>query len=275
MNDVKILEMYRFLTKCYQAKNDGDKATFYFEKFEQLNEQITKNSLVNNRKMEYEFTQSNVRQQLKVNQLREKQKRIQLERLLESERYKAIIMWMILSISVIGVIIVIYWISKRHKIEKVLAAKNLENKNLQLKHKQEILTQLALETSRKKALSKELISQVKKLNSPHSEKSQSLIQYIRTELGISPASVNLDHEVHHLTDSFFQKLDETFPNLTKKERELCVMIKLNLSNKEIAVIRGISPSSVKVTKNRLKKKLGIDKDESLTATISLIKDLHE
>ena len=62
---------------------------------------------------------------------------------------------------------------------------------------------------------------------------------------------------------FFPRLNELSEGLlSKNERRLCCLIKLNLSNKEIAEYVFVSPESVKKAKNRLFKKLKLNESES-------------
>ena len=67
---------------------------------------------------------------------------------------------------------------------------------------------------------------------------------------------------------FFQRLDAlTIDHLSKNERRLCCLIKLNLSNKEIAEYVFVSPESVKKAKNRLFKKFDLSNSESMISDI--------
>ena len=54
-----------------------------------------------------------------------------------------------------------------------------------------------------------------------------------------------------------------FPKLTRGDRKLCALLKLNLSSKEIARLMGISVESVHTTRYRLRKKLGLEKGDDL------------
>ena len=59
------------------------------------------------------------------------------------------------------------------------------------------------------------------------------------------------------------RLRSAFSSLTDAEERLFLLIKLNLTTKEIASILGIAPSSVKKTRNRLRKRLEIEEDTHL------------
>lgn len=59
---------------------------------------------------------------------------------------------------------------------------------------------------------------------------------------------------------FNASLTEKYPNLTKNDMEFCSLLKLNLSNKEIASLLQISHESVITKKYRIKKKMNIQDD---------------
>jgi hypothetical protein len=64
--------------------------------------------------------------------------------------------------------------------------------------------------------------------------------------------------------SFYRNLEEHYPDLTLKEKRLCAFLKLGLSSKEISAITFVEVRSVESARNRLRKKLGISPEDSLT-----------
>jgi AraC family chitin signaling transcriptional activator len=64
--------------------------------------------------------------------------------------------------------------------------------------------------------------------------------------------------------NFFNKVKNIHPNLTPTDLKLCAYLRLNLSSKEIAPLLNISPKSVEVKRYRLRKKMELDHDASLT-----------
>ena len=71
--------------------------------------------------------------------------------------------------------------------------------------------------------------------------------------------LNVD-QVHR---QFSKKLHDTHPQLSRNDIRLCCLIKISLTNKEIASIQNISLSGVEKSKYRLKKKLKLSKEEDL------------
>ena len=66
---------------------------------------------------------------------------------------------------------------------------------------------------------------------------------------------------------FIPALRKSIPGITRKETELCILIVLNQSTKEIARRMEILPASVNMNRHRLRRKLKISTAESLREVI--------
>lgn len=62
---------------------------------------------------------------------------------------------------------------------------------------------------------------------------------------------------------YLARLRNLNPNISEAEERLALFIKLNLTRKEAAAILGISADSVKKTRQRLRKRLGLNEEEEL------------
>jgi hypothetical protein len=62
---------------------------------------------------------------------------------------------------------------------------------------------------------------------------------------------------------FFTHLKQEFPSLSSNDMKVAALTRLNLSIKEMTVIMGISPESVKTARYRLRKKMQIDPEVAL------------
>jgi len=69
---------------------------------------------------------------------------------------------------------------------------------------------------------------------------------------------------------FYRKLMQKYPDLTPNEIKICAFLKLNMSSKEISAITFQSVKSLEVARHRLRKKMGIDRDDNL---VSVLQDL--
>lgn len=92
---------------------------------------------------------------------------------------------------------------------------------------------------------------------------KSVIALIRQKMSFAREKENFYGEVEQVHKDFKMKLEASFPDLTDQEKKLASLIRLNLSNKEIATLLSISPKSVEVSRYRLKRRLGLEKDDNL------------
>ena len=64
-------------------------------------------------------------------------------------------------------------------------------------------------------------------------------------------------------EEFVNRLTQKYPALTSKDIKLSIYLRMNLSSKEIAPLMNISFRGVELHRYRLRKKLGINQEESL------------
>lgn len=86
-----------------------------------------------------------------------------------------------------------------------------------------------------------------------------LQQQIITENKLS----SLQDKISEVNKNFDQNISNKYPSLTKTEREICSLLRLNLSIKEIASIRNSTTDSVKAIRYRIRKKMEIPKSQEL------------
>lgn len=72
------------------------------------------------------------------------------------------------------------------------------------------------------------------------------------------------NKVHPL---FFEKMHGIYPDISQHELRLAAYIRLNLSIKQIAQMLNVTPESIKTSRYRLRKKMGLSKEESLDNVI--------
>lgn len=75
---------------------------------------------------------------------------------------------------------------------------------------------------------------------------------------------SFEHNLMQSNEDFVSKLSKNFPVLTSKDIKLCIYLKMNLSSKEIAPLMNISFRGVELHRYRLRKKLGLNQEESLS-----------
>ena len=65
-------------------------------------------------------------------------------------------------------------------------------------------------------------------------------------------------------DDFLKRLGEQYPQLTVSDKKMCAYLKMDLSSKEIAPLLNLTVRSVEMTRYRLRKKLGLSRENNLT-----------
>jgi len=159
------------------------------------------------------------------------------------------------------------------KSQEQLALKELETSQKLMQLKNEKL-ELDID-SKNRELAVSTMSLIKKnefLNSIKSElKEKDNKQDIKKVIKIIDKNLNntddwkLFEEAFNNADKDFLKLvKEKHPALTPNDLRLCAYLRLNLSSKEIAPLLNISPRSVEVKRYRLRKKMDLPHESSLT-----------
>ena len=178
-----------------------------------------------------------------------------------------------------GLIIIIIVLTLRNKElkEKKLEFKNkllleentLKQKNLELKtvlldsYKNEIIQIASRETKLQNALKK----LEKTINKDEFERISDTIQMADSPM--ESKQIILDKIVSY-DATFVKALLKKHPDLTKAEIEFCLLIRLNLTTKEIAEILHITHKGVFMKKYRLLKKIQLDEDTNLVNYLLMV-----
>lgn len=145
------------------------------------------------------------------------------------------------------------------KNEIKLKSKQLANTAMALVKKNEVLL----------VLKKELLLHKSSFENQYSFKK--LIKQINNSIEHEDEWEIFEYNFNQVHDEFFNQLKMKFENLTHKDLKICAYVKMNLTTKEIAPLMNISIRGVETHRYRLKRKLNLTKDESLT---SFLQKLH-
>ncbi|WP_459210654.1 tetratricopeptide repeat protein [Aquimarina rhabdastrellae] len=151
------------------------------------------------------------------------------------------------------------------KLAKEKAQKDLLDQKI--KAQKEDTKRLIADNSMRLSFKQELLNKLKNDILPLvPDDTKQAILSLSSELHMQISTENklsgLHDKVDEVNAEFDTKLRTLYPNLTKTEREVCALLRLNLSIKEIMTIRNVSVDSVKSTRYRIRKKLGLtSKDE--------------
>lgn len=163
---------------------------------------------------------------------------------------------------------------KLQLIEGKLVKQKLENEHLRRKeledkllHKTKDLTDFGVELARKKESTNNTYQKLLKLkNTIQAESAElnDLIIYVKSLTKIDNELKVFHQNVDKVNHEFISSLKKSYPVLTDNELHLASLLRLKLSTKEIASIKNITPDSVKVLRYRLRKKLNLPKNSSLS-----------
>ena len=165
---------------------------------------------------------------------------------------------------------------RKRLLEVQLEENRLEEKklNLALENKKKDLVDLSLSISVRQEMVREMLERLRGIQALSDEDRtaslRSLVRDLHQQLSDGEDTDLIHQNVEQVNSAFFQRLESRFPDLTKTEKTLCSLLRLGLSNKEIARVRKVSPGAVKVGKNRLRKKLGLASGADLGSFLSEI-----
>jgi tetratricopeptide (TPR) repeat protein len=96
---------------------------------------------------------------------------------------------------------------------------------------------------------------------------QQLIQHINQSFNHDQYWNEFRETFEQLHQPFFDNLKKHSEELTSNDLRMLSLIKLNMASKDMATLLGISQDSLRVSRYRLKKKLNLGQDESLTGFV--------
>jgi DNA-binding CsgD family transcriptional regulator len=159
--------------------------------------------------------------------------------------------------------------------EKQLQLMVLEKKRLQedIQYKTMDLTNFGIEITKNREFLQSTYNKLENLKSSKKDDSldfREVLKSLKSRLIINKDLNYFNGNVEKINHAFISKLKKTYPSLTSNEIHLASLLRLNLNTKEIAIIKNISPNSVKVLRYRLRKKLDMNKSNNLSEFLNNI-----
>eukprot|EP01133_Synstelium_polycarpum_P014620 gene14620-17293_t len=168
-----------------------------------------------------------------------------------------------------------------YEAQKILMQVELRNKQLeednlkqQLELKTKELTSHTLNLIQNNQLLEELREKLQKLvkedKRDQKKQLQQMVQQITQSFNNDQhwkEFANIFEQVHQ---SFYDNLKKYSEELTANDRRLLALLKMNLASRDIALLLGISPDSLRIARYRLRKKLNIPTGENLSSFIQTI-----
>ncbi len=249
--------LYPLLSKLYSAKGDYTKSQAYVDSLLWAKDSIEK--------------KFNAMQLARAVQKAESEKRHQQLAKLEQEKASKTLQRNILIGSLLiltGIAFYIYrLIQRRHKQEQLVKNLQLEKKETELSMAQQQLKDFTVHFHEKAQLLEQLEAQ---LQSKGTEEAELLEQLRQTTLLTDEQWVNFRQVFDKVHGGYLLRLKEKLPDLTPAEIRYMALAKLRFNNKEMAAALGISQQTVRVTAHRLRKKLNLPEEGSLSELVESI-----
>ncbi|MCH5242916.1 MAG: hypothetical protein J1F67_10960 [Muribaculaceae bacterium] len=155
---------------------------------------------------------------------------------------------------------------EREQIEKELKHKSQEYANvmMSLGHKNDTLQTVKRELQN-------ILAMVPRGHTEARKAISTLQDKVVVDINSDEVLKRVEAEFDIVHDNFIKKLRERYPNLSNNEIMLCAYLKMNLSTKEIAPLLNISQRGVETLRYRLRKKLNLEREDSLSSFISNLK----
>lgn len=171
---------------------------------------------------------------------------------------------LLISIGIVFLTFVVVFIIT-HKANK--AKQKLTHETAEMRNRE--LTNLALYVKQRSLFIDVVRSDLKSIRDSRNETNRTkLISDLFIKVGqyggVDNGDDQLKKSIELSSRDFSQRLKDKYPDLTDYESRLAQLLRMNLSSKEIAVLLDITPHSVNISRYRLRKKLKLNRDDSLT-----------
>ena len=255
------------LSQAYKGLGNFKESLAYHERFTQLKDTLfnaERTQEITRAEMNYAFEKKQLADSINFHKQQTAQQ-VAHERQLNKQNTKFYIL-LLVSLGVIGFLTFLYY-----KYRQNLKLKKVENQllNTELAFKKKDLTTMAVNISNNQEWAESLGERLQSLKAATGRKRQKelelLEEEIKNKIWVNKDSDDFYQKVDELSSAFYTRLNNQFEGLTKTDVRLCSFIKLKLNTKQIATLQNINPSSVKMSRNRLRKKLNLTPEDDLSA----------
>ncbi len=147
------------------------------------------------------------------------------------------------------------------KSEQIILQQQLQNQKLELNS---LLTNLSIKQQTETGFLEKIKELKRKKNISPEQIIQELQLSINNLIEIDRKFINENVAHFELNPEFSTRILEKHPELTELEIRYCNYFITGLSSKEIGLLHNLSDVSVRVLKNKIKNKLGLGKDDSMS-----------
>lgn len=163
--------------------------------------------------------------------------------------------------------------TRSYKLKKQLLRLELEEANAELERNQKEMTSATLklvQTAERDVRSIKMLENIEKNTNPEVQNEIKSLIFDYKSQAYNSNWEEFEIQFQKVHTSFYKNLNANYPTLTLNERKLCVFLKLNMTNKQIAQITFQSEDALKKARHRLRKKLAIEQEANLVSFIQNI-----
>ena len=259
-----LLLAFEMLMNFYDGEKEYDSAYFYSKKIYGLTDSIY------NESRDKRF--DNLKVQLETLEKENEINVLKFERFENKVRNR---IFTIVAVSLLLTLVISFWayrVTQRRKHLKLEERKKQLEKELEISQKK--LSNHTLSMIQKNNVFEDIETELKGIRARCTGNIDPGLKKIQNEINLSRSLENdwsnfssLFGELH---STFFSYFEKQHSELSDYELRLCALIKMKLTNKEIATMLNIEHKSVKMAKYRLKKKLGIGEAVTLSDFIARV-----
>ncbi len=280
INDVEnTVVLYKNLAKCESLLKHENKSINWYEKMIQLSDSIQESKQEN-----YSLFKQISLENKVLSQKTENKKHLETISI-QKKHKRLLITTIVLVVLLLVALSYLFVVNKKNnfkrlelikqkiqteeaQLENARILKDIETRQIQedLKVKKRELILLLLHSKKRKSKLNQIIKEFDRLIGKSIVKNSDLEQLKEFVIQQSKElDVNLDIQNRLLNsqDDFFVQLLKDYPNLSKTEIKVLAFMRVGLSTKEIAEIQYVSLDAVRKTRYRIRKKLCLEKNESL------------
>ena len=261
-------EVTQNLADLFHQQGNKDSAYFYYKNFTVLNDSLLK--IKNNQKiteltLQYEFDKERKQQKLE-------------SELIEAKYYRKELIYLLAIISAVASLLIIAFLyflqnnrMRRKNLEQKMNLLEREKLSKELDFKNKELTTNVMYLLKKNEFISAISDKLKNTHQGQKDNNETVINNVISELDKSITQdtwTEFEVRFQEVHVDFYNSLSRQFPDLTPNELRLCAFLRLNMTSKEISAITYQSSESLKTARYRLRKKLGLDRDENLIAYLT-------
>lgn len=269
-NSFSISHICRNISYIYEQTNQPDSALLFLRQSLSFDEANNKRSLI----METHRQRLMSSLEQAENSLKESQSEIKLK-----NKQFSLILISVVGFIIVALLLMIIFLQKRNAMKQQLKLQEAEKNELSLQLEKEQMQQKAqaseLENKLREVTSyslllsnkNQILHQIKQVCDQLPDSEKTIKRQIK---GIVKDNLHIENDWNdfmlHFNDvhpDYFERLNALCPQLTQLEQKLAAYIRLNLSTSQISQMLNVTPESIRSNRYRLRKKLGLDKNENI------------